>query len=209
MPSLEWNGPRSAEWTLVLAHGAGSGMDSPFMRYMADAISKEGVRVGRFNFPYMERAVKEGRRRPPDGIKKLMAAWEEVVQNVKRSLKEGQRLAIGGKSMGGRIASMSTQLEGVGALICLGYPFHPPVKPEKLRTDHLADIKVPAVIIQGERDTFGNKEEVKKMHLARRIKKVWLPDGDHSFKPRKLSGRTLEQNLDLAVEKLLAFLSAC
>ena len=111
--------------------------------------------------------------------------------------------------MGGRIASMSTQLEGVGALICLGYPFHPPGKPEKLRTDHLADIKVPAVIIQGERDTFGNKEEVKKMHLARRIKKVWLPDGDHSFKPRKLSGRTLEQNLDLAVEKLLAFLSAC
>ncbi len=184
-------------------------MDSPFMRYMADAISKEGVRVGRFNFPYMERAVKEGRRRPPDGIKKLMAAWEEVVQNVKRSLKEGQRLAIGGKSMGGRIASMSTQLEGVGALICLSYPFHPPGKPEKLRTDHFADIKVPTVIIQGERDTFGNKEEVKRMHLARGIKKVWLPDGDHSFKPRKLSARTPEQNLDLAVEKLLAFLSAC
>ena len=209
MPSLQWNGPKSAEWTLVLAHGAGAGMDSPFMRYVAEAISKQGVRVGRFNFPYMVRAVEEGRRRPPDAMNKLLIAWEDVVRNVGTPLKAGQKLAIGGKSMGGRIASMSTHLEYVGALICLGYPFHPPGKPDKLRTTHLVDIKVPAMIIQGERDMFGNQDEVKRMNLPSQIKKVWLADGDHSFKPRKKSGRTLEQNMDLAVESLVAFLRSC
>jgi len=184
-------------------------MDSPFMCYVAEAISKQGVRVGRFNFPYMVRAVEEGRRRPPGAINKLLTSWEDVIRNVGSPLKAGQKLAIGGKSMGGRIASMSTHPEYVSALICLGYPFHPPGKPEKLRIDHFVDIKVPAMIIQGERDTFGNQEEVKRMNLPSRIEKVWLADGDHSFKPRKISGRTLEQNMDLAVENLVAFLHSC
>lgn len=207
MTSLKWTGPKSADWILVLAHGAGAGMDSPFMTYMAEALGHRGIRVGRFNFPYMVRAVEQGKRRPPDSAKKLLAAWEDIAVTVAQKMGASQRLAIGGKSMGGRIASMSTHHDRVDALVCLGYPFHPPGKPEKLRTDHFADIRIPAMIIQGERDTFGNKEEVKGMKLPRRIKKYWLADGDHSFKPRKASGITLEQNMDSAVAGIVEFLN--
>ena len=209
MTSLQWNGPKSADWVLVLAHGAGAGMDSPFMQTVAESLGQQGLRVGRFNFPYMIRATEEGKRRPPDSAKKLLAAWEDVIASVTQKMKPSQRLAIGGKSMGGRIASMSTNHDRVEALVCLGYPFHPPGKPEKLRTEHFRDIRIPAMIVQGERDTFGNKEEVKGMKLPRRIKKCWLADGDHSFKPRKASGRTLEQNMDSAVAKIVTFLSNC
>ncbi|MGC6451945.1 MAG: alpha/beta family hydrolase [Pirellulaceae bacterium] len=208
MPSIQWNGPKAADWIVVLAHGAGAGMDSDFMQFMAEALAERGLRVGRFNFPYMERAVTEGKRRPPDAMKKLLAAWEEVIRQVFRDLNSTQRLAIGGKSMGGRIASMSTHLIGVNALICLGYPFHPPGKPEKLRTEHLSDIKVPTLIVQGERDTFGRKEEVQAMKIPRRFKKKWLSDGDHSFKPRKASGLTVDDNLSEAVNSVACFLKA-
>ena len=209
MPALQWDGPQSAEWTLVLAHGAGAGMDSPFLQYTAEAIGRQGIRVGRFNFSYMARALQEKKRRPPDSAKKLLIVWEEVIEYVASQMTNGQRLAIGGKSMGGRFASMSTHLDPVEALICLGYPFHPPGKPEKLRTDHLRDIAVPTIIIQGERDIFGNKAEVKRMKLPRRILVHWLVDGDHSFKPRKASGLTLEQNLDEAIARLVLFLNTC
>ena len=208
MPSIQWNGPKAADWIVVLAHGAGAGMDSDFMQFMAEALAERGLRVGRFNFPYMERAVTEGKRRPPDAMKKLLAAWEEVIHQVFRDLNSTQRLAIGGKSMGGRIASMSTHLVGVNALICLGYPFHPPGKPEKLRTEHLSDIKVPTLIVQGERDTFDRKEEVLAMKIPRRFKKKWLSDGDHSFKPRKASGLTVDDNLSEAVNSVACFLKA-
>ena len=208
MPSIQWNGPKVADWIVVLAHGAGAGMESDFMQFMAEALAERGLRVGRFNFPYMERAVTEGKRRPPDAMKKLLAAWEEVIHQVFRDLNSTQRLAIGGKSMGGRIASMSTHLVGVNALICLGYPFHPPGKPEKLRTEHLSDIKVPTLIVQGERDTFGRKEEVQAMKIPRRFKKKWLSDGDHSFKPRKASGLTVDDNLSEAVDSVACFLQA-
>ena len=108
MTSLKWTGPKSADWILVLAHGAGAGMDSPFMTYMAEALGHRGIRVGRFNFPYMVRAVEQGKRRPPDSAKKLLAAWEDIAVTVAQKMGASQRLAIGGKSMGGRIASMST-----------------------------------------------------------------------------------------------------
>lgn len=209
MPSVQWDGPKSADWMLLLAHGAGAGMDSPFMQHMAESIASQGICVGRFNFPYMERAVREDKRRPPDSAKKLLAAWEEVIADAATQMNNKQRLAIGGKSMGGRIASMATHLEPIAALVCLGYPFHPPGKPEKLRTEHFSSIKVPAVIIQGERDMFGNKEEVRRMQLPRCIKNVWLTDGDHSFKPRKASGLSLEDNLEQAVQALVVFLNSC
>ena len=200
-----FDGPTSSKATLLLAHGAGAGMESSFMEATAQGLAGLGWHVVRFEFPYMQRQRLLGKRRPPDRAEILIEHFREQVS----ALAGSSPLFIGGKSMGGRIASMSTHLEYVGALICLGYPFHPPGKPEKLRTDHLVDIKVPAMIIQGERDTFGNQDEVKRMNLPSQIKKVWLADGDHSFKPRKKSGRTLEQNMDLAVESLVAFLRSC
>jgi predicted alpha/beta-hydrolase family hydrolase len=107
--------------------------------------------------------------------------------------------------MGGRIASLVADESGVAGLVCLGYPFRPVGKPDKLRVEHLKTIKTPTLIVQGERDPFGNREEVRKYKLSKTLRMVWMPDGDHSFTPRKMSGRTEEQNWEKAVEEVEAF----
>jgi predicted alpha/beta-hydrolase family hydrolase len=206
---LIWDGSPQAKWTLILAHGAGASMHSEYMQYFAEQLSHQGIQVGRFNFPYMVTAIETQRRRPPARAAKLLAAWQEIIGRVRERLAaEGgdQRLAIGGKSMGGRVASMSTNHEGVDALVCLGYPFHPPAKKDKLRIEHLPNIKVPTMILQGERDTFGTRTEVRSYRLPRKIKMCWLTDGDHSFKPRKRSGVTQTENWDTAIESIIGFL---
>ena len=207
--NLIWDGSPQAKWTLILAHGAGASMHSEYMQYFAAQLGHQGIQVGRFNFPYMVTAIETQRRRPPDRAPKLLAAWQEIIERVRERLAakgSDQRLAIGGKSMGGRIASMSTDHEGVDALVCLGYPFHPPAKKDKLRIEHLPDIKVPTMILQGERDTFGTRTEVRGYRLPRKIKMRWLTDGDHSFKPRKRSGVTQTENWDTAIESIIGFL---
>jgi predicted alpha/beta-hydrolase family hydrolase len=207
---LIWDGSPQAKWTLILAHGAGASMRSEYMQYFAEQLAHRGMQVGRFNFPYMVRAIETERRRPPDRAPKLLAAWQEIIERVRERLSASssdQRLAIGGKSMGGRIASMSTHHDGVDALVCLGYPFHPPAKKDKLRIEHLPDIKVPTMILQGERDTFGTREEVRGYQLPQKINIRWLNDGDHSFKPRQRSGVTQTENWDTAIELISGFLS--
>ncbi len=196
-------GDESSPVTLALAHGAGAAMDSSFMRTIAASLSKGGLRVVRFEFPYMRRTRSDGRRRPPDGARILEATWREVIAEL-----GNERLVIGGKSMGGRIASMVADRENVLGLACLGYPFHPPGKPEKTRTAHLESLKTPALILQGTRDPFGKREDVSGYRLSRQIRMHWLEDGDHSFKPRLKSGRTLEQNLEEAVEAMLEFVAS-
>lgn len=108
--------------------------------------------------------------------------------------------------MGGRIASMIADHCGVAGVVCLGYPFHPPGKPEKLRIAHLQSLRTPTLIVQGTRDPFGKPGEVRSYGLSPAIELVWVPDGDHSFAPRKKSGRTDERNLDEAAEAIIAFL---
>jgi predicted alpha/beta-hydrolase family hydrolase len=115
-------------------------------------------------------------------------------------------VVIGGKSMGGRIASMIADEAGAAGVICLGYPFHPPGKPERLRTTHLESMKTSTLIIQGTRDRFGTEEEVAGYSLSPSIELAWMEDGDHSFKPRKKSGRTPEQNLDAAADAVVGFI---
>ena len=204
---LIWDGSPQATWTLILAHGAGAPLHSEYMQYFAQRLANQGIQVGRFNFPYMVKAIATQRRRPPDRAPELLAAWQEIIERVRARLASDQRLAIGGKSMGGRIASMSTHHDGVDALVCLGYPFHPPAKKDKLRIEHLADIKVPTIILQGERDNFGTREEVRGYRLPRKIKVRWLNDGDHSFKPRQRSGVTQTENWDTAIGSIIEFLS--
>jgi predicted alpha/beta-hydrolase family hydrolase len=186
---------------VVLAHGAGAPMDTPFMTSIAEGLSKRGILVYRFEFPYMARRRIDGKRRGPGSIKNLLLVWREVVREVKGSLP----LFIGGKSMGGRLATMVADERGLSGLICLGYPFHPPGKPEKLRTSHLVDIQSKTLILQGERDPFGRPEEVASYDLSSRINIKWIPDGDHSLKPRKRSGYTEEGNLQLANEAIWDF----
>ncbi len=172
------------------------------MEEVARAVAAEGIRVVRFDFPYMRGA--SGKRGRPDPTPVLENAWLEVVEQVG----EPERLFIGGKSMGGRIASMVADRAGVRGLVCLGYPFHPTGQPGTLRVAHLKDLKTPALIVQGERDALGNREEIAGYELSRSITLKFLPDGDHSFKPRKSSGHTEEENLQTAVREIVGFIAS-
>ena len=144
-----------------------------------------------------------GKKKPPDREPVLRETWLRVVEMLGQ---EG--LVIGGKSMGGRIASLIADEAGVAGLICLGYPFHPTGKPDRLRVEHLASIKTPTLIVQGERDPFGSREEVAGYKLSPAIRVAWVKDGDHSFKPRKSSGRTEQQNWEAALDEIVTFLEA-
>jgi predicted alpha/beta-hydrolase family hydrolase len=192
---------------LALAHGAGGAMDSPFLKIIAQQVGEAGIRVARFEFPYMQARRLDGKRRPPNGARTLEQAWATVIEKLTEPLLDdgGQRLVIGGKSMGGRIASMVADSQGVAGLVCLGYPFHPPGKPEKTRTAHLADLRTPTLILQGERDALGSREDVAGYILSPAIEVRWLGDGDHSLKPRKRSGRTEAENLREASDAIVAF----
>lgn len=190
--------------TVVLAHGAGAGMDSAWMNDFAAGLAGHGLRVARFEFPYMRRRRETGKRGGPDRPAKLLSAWREAIE----VLGGGNRLVIGGKSMGGRIASMVADDVGAGGLLCLGYPFHPPGRPENLRTAHLTDLRTPTLVIQGTRDPFGTPAEVAQYGLSSAIAVQWLEDGDHSFKPRVKSGRTLAGNLQQGLEAAANFIAA-
>ncbi len=194
------DGPSGAR-TVILAHGAGAAMDSEFMEQMAAQLAATEIRVVRFEFPYMAERRRTGKKKPPNAPNMLMSCWRQVVAAVGRP----EQLVIGGKSMGGRIASMVADELGVRGLVCLGYPFHPPGNPEKLRAAHLENLKTPTLIVQGERDSFGKPDEVEGYKLSAKIRLAWMPDGDHSLKPRKSSGRSLEENLSATVDVIAAF----
>jgi predicted alpha/beta-hydrolase family hydrolase len=197
------DGPKNATATVVLAHGAGATMDSPFMNTIAEGLAKTDIRIVRFEFPYMRARRDSGRRGAPDREAVLLDAWREMVSRVGPA----RRLVIGGKSMGGRIASMVADEVGVRGLVCLGYPFHPPGRPVGARTKHLEQLRTPALIVQGTRDQFGQREEVTGYKLSPKIKILWIEDGDHSFKPRARSGRTEAQNLTEAIAAVSDFIS--
>ncbi len=203
VPAFLFDGPKTAKLTLILAHGAGAPMDSPFMETFAKGVAKAGIRVARFEFPYMAERRKSGKKRPPDSLNTLLASFRSAI-----SAFAGKTFAVGGKSMGGRIASMIADEVEADALVCLGYPFHPPGKPNAARTVHLAALKTPTLILQGTRDPFGARDEVKSLKLSKKIKIHFLEDGEHSFKPRKASGLTEEQNLAEAVAVAEKFLQS-
>ncbi|CAM2008906.1 alpha/beta family hydrolase [Acanthopleuribacter pedis] len=196
------DGPDEAPLRLILAHGAGAPMDSDFMNHFAAGVASFGIQVIRFEFPYMQRRRTEGVKAPPNQEAVLLEAWAQQITAVQAR----GPVAIGGKSMGGRMASLIADKHDITGLICLGYPFHPPGKPEKLRTAHLTDLKTPTLIVQGTRDTLGNQEEVAGYPLSPAIEISWLEDGDHSFKPRKKSGFTEEGHLQIAATVAAGFL---
>jgi predicted alpha/beta-hydrolase family hydrolase len=200
-PKLLLNGPKGAHWKIALAHGAGAGMETPFMDAFAAGLADRGFRVARFEFPYMAERRADGKRRPPDREPALRETWLKVVEILGHEC-----LVIGGKSMGGRIASLVADEAAVSGLVCLGYPFHPVGKPKQLRIEHLREIKTRTLIFQGERDPFGGRDEVATHQLSSAVQIQWAVDGDHSFKPRKKSGVTEEQNWEAAIVAIDAFL---
>jgi predicted alpha/beta-hydrolase family hydrolase len=202
-PEFLVDGPSAAAWTVALAHGAGEGMHSPFLSFFAKGLAGSGYRVVRFEFPYMTSFRQTGKRKPPDRENVLRETWHQVVEQLGR-----KQLVIGGRSMGGRIASLIAAEASVPGLICLGYPFHPIGQPEKLRVEHLRTINTPTLIVQGDRDPFGSWEEVIHYHLPAAIQIEWVMDGHHSFMPRRKSGRTTEQNWQAALDALEAFVKS-
>jgi predicted alpha/beta-hydrolase family hydrolase len=193
---------------LILAHGAGAPMDSPFMNSMAAKLSVAGVNVIRFEFPYMQERRDNGKKRPPNRQVDLLASFEQVLTGVGNMV--AAPVFIGGKSMGGRMATILASTNGaysrlIKGVVCLGYPFHPPSKPEKLRVEHLPRIKSPTLIMQGTRDALGKPEEVSQYALGA-ISVSWLDTADHDFKPLKKTGKTQEDMIDLAVTKVSEFI---
>lgn len=191
-----FDGPEDAPATVLLAHGAGAPMNSAAMTALARALAATGLRVARFEFAYMAARRDGGGVKPPPRADSLVPAYRAVVA----ALDATGPLVIGGKSMGGRVASMAVDdlhAEGRAAgLLCLGYPFHPPGKPETLRTAHLTGLAAPALICQGTRDPFGTREEVAEYALSPSIEVFWLDDGDHDLRPRKsVSGLTAAEHL--------------
>ena len=208
MPDFLITGPSRAKATLLLAHGAGAAMDSAWMNDLAARLEQKGVRVARFEFAYMA-ARRQGERKPPPKGESLKGEYREAVA----ALRAKGPLAIGGKSLGGRVASMVAEelfeAGAVAGLVCLGYPFHPPGQLSNLRTAHLPDLKLPVLICQGTRDPFGTREEVPGYPLSPTTTVHWFEDGDHNLKPRKaVSGRTAAQAMDECATAVVEFVTA-
>jgi predicted alpha/beta-hydrolase family hydrolase len=186
---------RSAEASapcLVLAHGAGAGQRHAFMTGTARALAERGVDVVTFDFLYVAAG-----RRSPDRAPVLETTWRAVLDEVRRQrVPRSARLAMGGKSMGGRmashVASSDSPPEGVSGLVLLGYPLHPPGQPGKLRTSHLPALRTPTLVVQGSRDEFGGDAEVRAAFAVVPAKVDWhiVAGGDHSFKVPRSAGRT-------------------
>ncbi|HFC04117.1 MAG TPA: alpha/beta hydrolase [Rhizobiales bacterium] len=192
MTNFLTNGPDNAP-TLLLAHGSGAPMDTPFMNEVTDYVTAGGVRVVRFEFSFMAGRRITGKKPPPPKAEKLIAEFSDILKEV-----SGRDIFIGGKSLGGRVASMMAQScfdEGkIAGLVCLGYPFHPPGKPDRLRTDHFAGFTCPGLICQGENDPFGKREEIEQYDLPASLQFHWAPFGNHDLVPPKRSGLTGQDN---------------
>ncbi len=196
------NAPLRDAPTVVLAHGAGAAMDSSWMNDFCARLAVRGVRTARFEFGYMA-ARRDGVRRPAPRAETVVGEYRDAVAAVIDVV--GAPVVIGGKSFGGRVASLAADelhADGLAAgLVCLGYPFHPPQKPAQLRTAHLAELRTPTLICQGTRDPLGTREEVAGYVLSDAIEMLWLEDGEHDFRPRvKISGFRLADHLDTAAD---------
>lgn len=204
-PKLLAAGPTSAQARLLCAHGAGAGMQTPFLETISALLAERGAATFRFEFAYMAARRESGAKKPPPRAEKLVDEYLSAVA----ALPKGPRPLIGGKSMGGRVASLVADelfAQGlIAGLVCLGYPFHPPNKPDQLRTAHLEGLKCPALIVQGERDPFGPRHEVEALKLSPAIRFHWAGDGDHDLGPRGASGFTRKGNLSAAADAIVAF----
>ncbi|MFL6247178.1 MAG: alpha/beta fold hydrolase [Thermoanaerobaculia bacterium] len=174
------DGPDDAAHTFLFAHGAGGAMDASFMNVVARGLAERGIRVVRFEFPYMAARRTSNRRGAPDRQPVLLDTFRQVVEEHGG----GGKVIVGGKSMGGRMASMIADEVGARGLLVFGYPFHPPGKPAQTRTAHLEHLRTPSLILQGTRDTFGTRDDVAAYTLSPAIRIEWMEGGDHSLKGR-------------------------
>lgn len=187
---------------ILFAHGAGAGLQSDFMQYFALGLALHDIDVVRFNFPYWQKFMDTGVRRPPNP----MAQLEHCMQTVAAQFDDSKPLFVMGKSMGARVAFRIADQVQAQAAIGLGYPFHPLGKPDKLRVDDLANQCTHNLILQGERDGFGKPAEVATYSLPKNVEVQWLAHGDHSFEPTKRSGLERREVWQTAIDRVCTFI---
>ncbi|TPW25703.1 alpha/beta hydrolase [Marinobacter nauticus] len=188
---------------MILAHGAGAPMDSLFMELLAEALAGQGIESVRFEFPYMVKRREDGRKRPPDRQPALLAAFEDQVSLAREELGSQVPLLVGGKSMGGRMATLlaAGKCRDVDGVACYGYPFHPPGKLDRWRIEHLGEVAVPLLVVQGTRDPFGKPDELKAQGQITGLTRLcWLDGGNHDFQPL---AQQPEQQADLIAQAAL------
>jgi predicted alpha/beta-hydrolase family hydrolase len=196
---------------VIFAHGAGADMHHEFMVGITSLFNEVNINVLRFNFPYMDKRIALGKRYPPDRMPKLIECYKQVIHDfIAINNRYKLPLFIGGKSMGSRVAAtiageseISKFIQGV---FCLGYPFHPPKKTDKLRLEPLSNTRKPILIAQGERDTLGSEIEINDYDISTLCQCYFLADGDHSLKPRVKSGFTHQQHMESAVDVIARFI---
>jgi uncharacterized protein len=190
---------------LILAHGAGSSMDHPFLTFVHETLARRGIMTVKFNFPYMEAG-----RKAPDHRDVLADTWRAVIQQVRADAKPGA-LFVGGRSMGGRIASVvAAGGEQVAGLVLLGYPLHPAGRPEALRSKHLARIACPMLFVQGSRDRLCDLDKLNGVlaPLSVPVTLHLIEEGDHSFKVPKRTGLSEQQIWDGIVQRVVSWLES-
>lgn len=195
-------GASDAPVRILLAHGAGAGMEHAFLAELSRLLAGPDIEVVRFNFPYMIKRARDGKRRPPDRQPALLEHWRQMVREFVHP-----RLFLAGKSMGGRMAAEIVGEMNAAGLLILGYPFHPPAKPDRWRGEVLKQITTPTLLLQGERDTFGSRAELVDFPFSSAVSVHWLTDGDHGFKPRKASGVSEQENLQQAANEIRRFVT--
>lgn len=212
MPLITTKGyENTPDVVVILAHGAGAPADSPFMEGLSDKLFGQGIDVVRFEFPYMQKHRTDGKKRPPDRQPVLLSHFSEVLDRVRQEVGEQCRILVGGKSMGGRMASvLAAERQGMDGVVCFGYPFHPPGKPDRWRIEHFAALTVPALVVQGTRDPFGRREEVEgRSEALGNVRMHWLEGGNHDFQPLKSQPDTQETLLASAASATRQFVDEC
>ena len=208
MIELLWSRELGARATILLAHGAGAPMDSSFMTRVAEGLAARGLAVARFEFGYMAKRRTTGKKFPPPKAENLIPQFGEAIATVLAAPECVGPLIIAGKSMGGRVAAMTAGAAldpRVAGVACLGYPFHGPGRPEEIRLTPLQASLLPTLILQGERDEFGNRAEVEELDIGANARFEWIEDGSHDFGPRGSAAATLKTNIQHACDTLAAF----
>ena len=192
---------------LILAHGAGAPADSTFMEELSAALEREGIGTIRFEFPYMQKRRQDGKKRPPDREPVLLEYFSGVIDRVRAELGSGSLILVGGKSMGGRMASiLASRRDDIDGVICFGYPFHPPGKLDRWRTAHFRDLNCPILVLQGPRDPFGKPDELADHQRdLEAIDLRWLEGGNHDFQTLKSQPQTQSELIAQAARETRIF----
>ena len=197
------DGKESYPDTIILAHSSGAPMNSEFMNYFSKSLSDLGFLCIRFQFPYMTKQITEGKKRFPDKIDILKKSWLVAINHINK-----KDVIIGGKSMGGRIATLIADEVKPKGIVVLGYPFFNSKGKNDYRIKHLRNIEIPTLICQGEDDNLGKRSEVEKLDLSKKLNMHWVESANHSLIPPKRTGKTMNQSWDGCIVSIKNFINS-